>query len=349
MKKQLPIYDIVLTDDEQGVSFISLVDTPAIGVNWITLADQQPIKIEFKADKEKQMLYGPFLIPNMLIYRRDERNGEYYVRFSKDEIEKIATKFNKDLNNKNINFMHTEAQVEAFVAENWMIDSDKDKSQSFGFDLPQGTWFGGVKVIDSNFWEEKVKNDEVKGFSVEILADLQLALQKNKNIDMQTEIKLANVMKTDGTPLYYEGTEFVVGTAVFMDEAMTEPAPDGPHSLEGGIEITIADGIVAAIMEIEESLQEEVAAPASISMDQVNEMINVRFTELNEELTNLKKMIDEMKSATENYTSQLKSIKETLSATPAAASITSKEVKKSKVANEFEMALNRVQEFAKRK
>ena len=38
MKKDLPIYDIKLSDDTQGVGFISLVDEPAIGVDWIKLA-----------------------------------------------------------------------------------------------------------------------------------------------------------------------------------------------------------------------------------------------------------------------------------------------------------------------
>lgn len=38
MKKDLPIYDIKLTDDTQGVGFISLVDEPAIGVDWIKLS-----------------------------------------------------------------------------------------------------------------------------------------------------------------------------------------------------------------------------------------------------------------------------------------------------------------------
>ena len=79
MDKKLPIYDIVLSEDDlsQGVGMISLVDDPAIKVNWIKLAKQT--SLSFKSDKEKQMLYGPFLIPNMLIYRSDEHNGEYYV------------------------------------------------------------------------------------------------------------------------------------------------------------------------------------------------------------------------------------------------------------------------------
>lgn len=41
MKKDLPIYDIKLSDDTQGVGFISLVDEPAIGVDWIKLSKQE--------------------------------------------------------------------------------------------------------------------------------------------------------------------------------------------------------------------------------------------------------------------------------------------------------------------
>jgi hypothetical protein len=177
MDKQLPIYDIVLNDDDQGVGMISLVDDPAIKVNWIKLAKQNPMM--FKTDVERQMLYGPFLIPNMLIYRFDAQNGEYYVRFSKEQIDKIATKFNEDLNNRNINFMHSDVKVDGFVAQNWVIEGDQDKSKSLGFDLSEGTWFGGVKIKDTEFCKDKVKSEEVKGFSVEILADLELSL-KNK-------------------------------------------------------------------------------------------------------------------------------------------------------------------------
>ena len=242
MEKQLPIYDIILTDESQGVGMISLVDDPAIKVNWIKLAKQNPML--FKSDTDKQMLYGPFLIPNMLIYRSDDQNGEYYVRFKREEIEKIATKFNEDLNNRNINFMHTDEKVEAFVAQNWLIESEQDKSQGLGFDLPDGTWFGGVKIKDSEFWKDKVKNEEVKGFSVEILADLELSL-KNKEQIMEKQIKLGSSYLQDGqTEVYWEGDAITVGAAVFLDEAMTQPAPEGIHMLENGDVIKITEGKV---------------------------------------------------------------------------------------------------------
>jgi hypothetical protein len=48
MDKKLPIFDIVLNDEDlkQGVGMISLVDDPAIGVNWIKLRNQSLVDIE---------------------------------------------------------------------------------------------------------------------------------------------------------------------------------------------------------------------------------------------------------------------------------------------------------------
>jgi hypothetical protein len=48
MKRDLPIFDIVLKDDDlkQGVGMISLVDDPAIGVNWIKLRRESLVDIE---------------------------------------------------------------------------------------------------------------------------------------------------------------------------------------------------------------------------------------------------------------------------------------------------------------
>ena len=166
--KTLPIYEIVINDQllEQGVSFISLVDEPAIQVDFIKLAKEQ-FKLDFAASKDKQMLYGPFLIPDMLIYRQNSQLGEFYVKFSAEQIEKIANKFNRDLNGRNLNFQHSDRVVNGYIAENWIVDPGQDKSKKFGFDLPQGTWFGGVKIEDEQFWMNEVKTDTVKGFSVE--------------------------------------------------------------------------------------------------------------------------------------------------------------------------------------
>ena len=348
MNKDLPIYNVVLKDDSQGVGFISLVDEPAIQVNWIKLAKQEVMT--FKADTEKQMLYGPFLIPNKLIYRFDEKSGaEYYVRFSDTEIEKIAMKFNEDLNSKNINFQHTDKKVEAFVSTNWIIDGGKDKSQNFGFDLPKGTWFGGVKIKDSEFWKNQVKSEEVKGFSVEILADLELQLksQKINNDKMKKEIKLASAKLIGGTEVYYDG-EFGMGTAIFTDEAMTTPAPEGEHTLEDGTVITLTDGKVTEI-EIpaitEEAQADTPATPQALTAQEVSSMIDARFQELMNEISALKENLGKKE---DEFTKYRKDIEVKFSTTPA-KEVEKVEVKKFKIDMDFERAVSRIKELTENK
>jgi hypothetical protein len=349
MAKDLPIFDIILNEDDlnQGVGMISLVDNPAIGVDWIKLSKQA--QISFKADKERQMLYGPFLIPNMLIYRQDEVNGEYYVRFSKQEIDKIATKFNEDLNSKNINLMHTDTKVDAFVAQNWVIEGEQDKSRNLGFDLPEGAWFGGVKIKDQNFWNEKVKNDEVKGFSVEILADLELSL-KNKEKIMENEIKLGTAKLKDGITVYWDG-EFGMGTMIYVDEALTELAPDADHILEDGTVVTTLNGEVVEIQvsSIEEDVAEEDlaidpnAAPvaAALTAEEVSGMIDARFAELMDEITRLKSSLEEANTEVTNFK---KTVNEKFSTTPAVKTIAKPEFR---MDTKFAREEARVKEFAK--
>lgn len=344
--KELPIYDITLSEETHGVGMISLVDEPAIGVDWIKLSTTQ---LSFKADKEKQLLYGPFLIPNKLIYRHDDKMGEYYVRFSKEEIEKISNKFNEDLNNKNINFQHTDQKVEAFVASNWMIEGEHDKSHNMGFDLPEGTWFGAVKVKDEGFWIEKVKTDEVKGFSVEILADLELAL-KNKEQKMENEIKLGTAVLKDGISVYWDG-DFGVGTAIFMDEALTQPAPDADHVLEDETIVTTVAGLVTEIVApapVEEGLSEDVVdavdVPMVITPEEVSSMIDNRFGEIMEEITRMKVLIEGLTGDMTGFKSE---VGEKFSLTAAAQSIKKVEVRN--VDDKFSKVEARIREFAKNK
>jgi hypothetical protein len=143
--------------------------------------------------------------------------------------------------------MHSDVNVDAFVASNWLIEGEQDKSKNFGFDLPEGTWFGGVKVKDGNFWQDKVKSEEVKGFSVEILADLELSL-KNKEQVMKQEVKLGSAILEDGTTtIYWDGENLTEGAAVYLDEAMTEAAPDGVHMTQEGVVVRVVEGKATVI------------------------------------------------------------------------------------------------------
>ncbi len=50
--------------------------------------------------------------------------------------------------------------------KNIIEDEKTDKSKLYGFSLPKGTWMISMKVNNDEVWK-KVKDGEVKGFSIE--------------------------------------------------------------------------------------------------------------------------------------------------------------------------------------
>ena len=93
-----------------------------------------------------------------------------------------------------------------------------------------------------------------------------------------TEQSFAEVKTADGElTLSYEGDELAQGLAIFVVTADGNiPAPDGEHSLEGGVTIVTANGIIEAIKETEEveaSEEEEVVVEAMAEHDEEEEMM----------------------------------------------------------------------------
>ena len=127
---------------------------------------------------DQQIVVGPAMIPNQMIYRMDD-NGEYYVYFSEDTIQKIAYKYmqRKYTDSANIEHNGYEPLKDVYVVESWIVkDSDKDKSTIYTVDkstiytgekYPKGTWMVAMKIKNKEVWEEYVKSGKVKGFSVE--------------------------------------------------------------------------------------------------------------------------------------------------------------------------------------
>jgi hypothetical protein len=183
-KSKLPVYEIVVDDnDETGISLISLVDEPAISMKGMMFSQEQSV-MSFKEVGDKQIIVGPALIPDMKIYREDEKYGKYYVVFTKETIEKMVEKFNKYGSNRKINIDHSNQMVNAFIMEDWIVENEVyDKSRMYGFEVPVGTYMIMVKVEDTEFWLEEVKGNEKFGFSIEGLLGQQLVKLSSKNVE----------------------------------------------------------------------------------------------------------------------------------------------------------------------
>jgi Na+-transporting NADH:ubiquinone oxidoreductase subunit NqrC len=163
----MKIIELILDEEdfEAGVEAISIVESPAIASDFVALKNQE-IKLA-EVDKEKKILMGALLIPNKPIYRNGSE-GEYYIYFSKDTIVKASQMFLQNGNQSNSTLEHNQALNGLTLVESWLVeDKAKDKTALYGLDVPVGTWMGSVKVNNDDVWNEYVKTNKVKGFSIE--------------------------------------------------------------------------------------------------------------------------------------------------------------------------------------
>lgn len=184
MDNSLKKYKVSVDSD---VFAISLVSDPAIEETFVALSADKP---KVFVSEEKHMVYGAALRPNFPIYRNDE-DGEYYLVFDKEAIEKMSVNFMKSYRQRNVTLQHEEDATEMCVVESWLkADKDIDKSVALGLDksLPIGTWFVGMKVNNIDTWN-RIKSGELRGFSVEAMIGLdEFSKQTNINKEMNKEM-----------------------------------------------------------------------------------------------------------------------------------------------------------------
>ena len=305
---ELPIYKISIDDifEEGGLDYVSLVADPAIQMKGLAFSSVEDL-FTFKFNADKQIIAGPALIPDKLIYREDPDLGQFYVVFDAITIEKLVAKFNKTPKEFKVNVDHSTVVPSAYIFSNWIItDSQNDKSNSYGFSLPEGTWFAEVKIDDTEFWNTEIKTNAKFGFSVEGLFGLKL---NNNNIQKQEEmtnkLKFAEAKLADGTTIYTSGLE--VGAEVYVIDENLDKVPvfDAEHVLEDGTVVVTVDGKITEIKpkaeaEMEEVKAEEVEvavepvaeAVATLDEAKVMELVQPKFDELYSMIAELKTMIE---------------------------------------------------------
>ena len=242
-KDNLPVYKITIdpeyaeNGEDLGIEQIAFTSTPAIKV--LGLAFNSQVKPMIFTDDIKYRIVAPALIP-MEIYRKDDEDGkEYYVSFSVEEIERIHSKFMKDMSNKDLfNLEHdTEKTVPAYVLEAWIVDTPKeDKAySSFNIEVPEGTLMVTAQVTDKEYYNQLVADGQV-GFSIE--GYLGMKLKEEKQLKLNSMNKL----------------------------------PDGEHLIDGKIYVVV-DGEITEIREKEEEVvvEEEAMADTVVEEEVVEE------------------------------------------------------------------------------
>ncbi len=163
----MKIIELILDEAQEmiGIDAISIVENPAIEENFLALKSDE-VKLA-EVNKDKKILMGALLIPNKPIYRKNDE-GEYYIYFSKDTVEKASQLYLKNGNQNNSTLEHQHELNGLTLVESWIVEDEKyDKSRKYGLNVPVGTWMGAVKVNNDEVWNEYVKSGKVKGFSIE--------------------------------------------------------------------------------------------------------------------------------------------------------------------------------------
>jgi len=279
----MKIFEFIINpeDNEMGMKAISLVDKPAIESEFIAFNKAEKKQVYFKVDDKKYIVAGLALIPDKLIYRVDEATGEEYMGyFSAETIEMIMDKFMKESTDgtlKDVNFQHNpEDKTQAHLVESFILRTPEmvEAVKAMGIEeAVLGSWFVSYKFDSAEAYEKAIAG-EFTGFSVEVILQRELKLNKNNdknNNKIMTKVKdfinkfkslLAEVENNlEDVVVPDSGKSLRIGEVgqpvlwVSVDEAgqeVTEPVMEGEYILEDGrIAVVDAQGNLLEVKEAE--------------------------------------------------------------------------------------------------
>ena len=273
----MKVYEAVYKEGQnEGVYALSVVENPAMEDIWIALSEH-PQKIELaQVDEEKRLLLGAALIPNKRIYRNIDGN-EFEMFFTEETIEKLAHSFMRNQNNNNSSLEH-ELKLEGMsVVEAWTVENpETDKSANYGKTYPKGTWVTMMKVENDDVWA-KVKNGEIKGFSIDALLGLEQVQFKSNINNMNEEVKKSIVQEVlDGVK------------ALFSAKEETPEVENIEVQAEEVAEVVEEFDREAFMAEVIETVKTEFSAQAEKELETVKAELSSKIDELTKENETLK-------------------------------------------------------------
>lgn len=279
--ERLPIY---LIDENNAEMLInSMVAAPAHEKYFLAFNSQQEQQ-KFVFDEEKHRVMGVVIAANKPIYRNDN-GSEYYVVFTRKAIEKLATDYFKTNKHNLINVQHNGDVYsnKAVMIETFFYDKTKHILPKEWGHIEEGSWIATYQIFDEQLWQ-LVKSGAVRGFSIELLANVkELKLNQNTTI-MKKNTKFAKLFTAladvfgeevkeittiDGVKLTYVG-DLAVGTVlnIVAQDGTQTLAPEGIYIVEidgAKKELVVGgDGVITAINDvvIEEQKQDHSAVDA---------------------------------------------------------------------------------------
>ena len=292
--KKLKKYSVV--GDSSDVYAISLVEEPAIEIDYVAFDKDKETKpnLKFIEDKqnEKFMILGPALVPDKNIYRNYDGN-EFYVSFSAECIEKLSYKFMKTCYGDGCFTKDHESFAQGCsLAESWIKTSENDKSVDYGFDCPIGTWFIAAKIDSIELWDS-IKKGERKGFSIESWVDLEEIFEnkdKKENDMSKQKTNLETMEVNDG---FWEKLKGIIAEAMgtSKDDKTVEDAVE-----EAKAEADPVEEVVEAEVETPEVPVEEVAEEVIDTVEEGAETTETAAEDLQTVVDKLQEEVDALKA-----------------------------------------------------
>jgi len=289
--------DVYKIDETKDIEMVvnSFVSEPATEKEWLFFNRKKQV-LNFY-DDEQQIVTSVVMLANTPIYRNDD-GYEYKLVFTPEAIKKMAFDYFSKNNFNKISIEHNGETLEgsAILLESYFVDDNKKAPKKFGV-LPKGTWIVSYKVVDKKIWD-MIKNKKLRGFSIEVLADLKklkLKYKNNKNKkDMEKEKnkqkqQFADAVTDQGVNVTFEALE--VGQLIYS------VAEDGTEVLlEAGTYLINYEGSVYEVVVDENgTITEinEVSSEEAMSNDDVKKTLD----EMNKKIAEIEEKINTFMTA----------------------------------------------------
>ena len=325
MNKNIPTYSALISDDNEGILVISLVDAPATETNWMCFKEQDNIKFSI-VNEDEHILAGVVMVADKPIYRIAPDGAEYYIVFSKDVIKRMAEKMLDDNTFNNIDIQHDGNIIprdKVKLVELFIADEAKGIKPNY-LDVPDGSLLANYKIYDDELWD-MAKSGVLNGFSLEGVFST-IRYKQNKNIKHNYMSKIKEMLKsilvqlgevnTDKGILNYDG-DLAKGVEV-KNEDGSKPA-DGEYKLEDDKIIVVKDGYVEEIKEVEEEMAEEKPAEKPADEKKADEKPQEKPADKKpkeegdakpNEVEELKKLVDEHAALLTELSDRLKALED---------------------------------------
>lgn len=166
-----PVYESILNEDSVGIYAVSLVNNPAMEVNFIACSkDKEKKDNHIKCnilDDEQHIIMAVIARADFPFLQYNEIVGYYYTYFSKDTLKEVAQRLLKSNFQNNINIEHTDTYVDGVEMRELFLKDVGRGINPIGFEeVEDGSLMVTYKILNDDIWSA-IKMGVYKSISLE--------------------------------------------------------------------------------------------------------------------------------------------------------------------------------------